>query len=134
MAFATTSDVSARLGRTLTSGEETSVEYLLDAAAAVIADAAGRTEAEIDALDTVPPILRFVSVEITTRALANPNSLDSLSETIGANGYSARFRDAGLTLTATEERLVRGAVRGSSSGSVRVESIASELADYVLGS
>ena len=111
MAFATTSDVSARLGRTLTSGEETTVEFLLDGAAAIIADAAGQTEDYFLELDPVPPILLFVSVEVACRALANPNGLDSLSETVGANSYSVRFRDAGLGLTRDERRQIRALVR-----------------------
>lgn len=124
MAFATTTDVGDRLGRALTDAEVTSVEFLLDAATAVIAEAADENDAWAVALSPVPTIVRVICVELVCRALANPNSLDSLQETLGQHSYSARFReDAGLWLTPREENLIRRATGATRSGSTLVRSI-----------
>lgn len=112
MAFATTDDVGARLGRTLTAGEETTVDYLLDAASQVAADAVGQTVDALEALTPDPPALRFITVELVCRALANPSGLDSLNETVGSYTYGARFRDSGLSLTPAERLALRRAVNG----------------------
>lgn len=124
--FATADDVAARLGRTLNAGETTSVEYLLGAAASVIADAAGKDDGWAITLDPVPTPLKGLSVELVCRALSNPNSLAALREQIGTYQYSAQFRGdqagGGLALTDTETLLVRRAVHGRTSGSVQAES------------
>lgn len=126
MAFATTEDVADRLGRVLSAGEEQSITFLLDGATAVIALAAG---SDSDDIDPVPDLLRFLAVELACRALANPNSLDSLQEQIGQANYSARFRDAGLMLTRTEELLVSQAVNGTLSGSSTPRALQDRLID-----
>lgn len=123
MAFATTTDVGDRLGRTLTAGEETTVDLLLDLATAVIAEGAGQDDDWAAALTPVPTVLKAICIELTCRALANPNGLDSLAESIGQANYSARFREYGLWLTDYEERLVRRAAGSSQSGSALVKSI-----------
>ena len=123
MAFATTTDIADRLGRTLTSGEEQSVELLLDLATGVIAEAAGEDDAWAAALTPVPTLLRAVCIELTCRALANPNSLESLAEGLGQHNYQARFREYGLWLSEHEEALVRRAAGSTTSGSVLVKSI-----------
>lgn len=129
MAFATTEDVGARLGRALTAGEESSVELLLDGATAVIAETAGKDDDWATDLSPVPSMLRFLAVELTCRALANPNALDRLQEQVGSTSYSAAFRTdgGGLLLTKTEELLVRRVVHGRTSGSARVESVTSDF-------
>lgn len=128
MAFATTEDIEARLGRTLTGTEAGSVDLLLEAAQAVIAQAAGKTDEWAETLDPVPAILRFVCVELVVRVLANPEGLRSTSEQLGAYQRSRSFRDAdGLLLTASETRLVRGVTYGRASGSARMKSILDDL-------
>lgn len=128
MAFASTSDVGDRLGRVLSAGEEQSVQLLLDGATAVIAHAAGRDDAWATDLDPVPELIRFLAIEVACRALANPNQLDSLQETLGQASYSARFRDAGLMLTDTEQALVTAALY-TGTGSSRVSSIVDDVLD-----
>lgn len=132
MAFATTDDIGDRLGRTLSAGEEQSVALLLEGAQAVIEDCAGKAEG---AMAEVPSILRFVAIELVCRALANPNQLQGLSEGLGQHNYSARFRDAGLWLTRTEEMLVRRAVHGTTTAGVAVQAAqVEEQHDLIYGS
>ena len=123
MPFATTTDVGDRLGRTLTAGEETTVGLLLELAQGVIADAAGEDDAWADELSPVPVVLKALAIELVCRALANPNSLESLQESLGQANYSARFREAGLFLTPYEESLVRRAAGTTTSGSALVRSL-----------
>lgn len=127
MAFATSGDVSNRLGRTLTPGETTTVDALIEGATAVIAEAVDRDDDWAAALDPVPKIVKVMTVELVCRALANPNQLAALSETLGSFQYSARFRDAGILLTEVEERLVRKAVHGRLSGSAPTQSIVADI-------
>jgi len=113
MSFAEVTDVETRLGRELTTAEEGSVELLLDTATAVIAVAAGKSEAWAAALDPVPAILKGFCIELACRGLANPEGLFSKSETLGSYSYSPGFnRDTpgGLTLTPIERRVIRNAV------------------------
>ena len=110
MPWPTSEDIGARLGRPLSAGEETGVDLLIEGASVVVADAADK---EPDDIDPVPGPLRFLAIEVICRAMANPNSLDSLNEQIGSYQYGARFRaEAGLFLTDHEERRVRRAVFG----------------------
>src|SRR5688500_16488968 len=123
MAFATSADVADRLGRTLTDGEEASVDLLLVLAQGVIAEAAGADDAWAAALSPVPVVLRALTIELVCRALANPNGLDSLAEGLGQHNYQARFREYGLWLSEREEALVRRAAGTTTSGSALVRSI-----------
>lgn len=123
-AFATADDVALRLGRTLTAGEASSVTYLLRMAAAVIADAASKDDGWVVTLDPVPQLLRGLSVELTVRALANPNQLDRLSEQLGNYSMTATFNPQrlGLELTDTEQLIVRRTVYGRTTASAPVHS------------
>lgn len=127
MAFTTTDDIADRLGRDLTTGEQQSVALLIEGAQAVIAAACDKDDDWAAALTPVPKLLRVVAIEVVCRALANPNSLDSLQEGLGQWSSTARFRDAGMMLTPGEELLVRRAVFGTSSGSSRPLSTVDEL-------
>jgi hypothetical protein len=60
-------------------------------AAAIIADAAGKDDGWVVTLDPVPQVLRGLSVELTVRALANPNQLSQLREQLGSYSYAATF-------------------------------------------
>jgi hypothetical protein len=131
VAFATTTDIATRLTRTLTAAEDAAAGLLLEGATGLIADACGKDDDWADSLDPVPSVLRFVCIEAVSRALANPQNVASLQETLGAHSYAVRFRDlqngGGLYLTGHEERMVRRAVFGRTTGSARVESVADEL-------
>ena len=129
MAFATTSDLASRTGRTFTAAQTTTATLLLDLASELIAESTGKTVAQLDADDT--PILRIVCLEIAARSMANPDGLASSNERLGAWAATKNFRDAGMYLTDLEERLVRRAVFGSNSGSSRPTSTATEVYDYL---
>lgn len=134
MPLATSTDIATRLGRALTAGEDAAAEMLIDAVQANIADAADCDSDWIAGLDPVPKLLRAICIEKVCVALANPQGLASMQEQLGQHSTSVRFRDDGLLLTDREERLVRGAVHGATSGSTRVESVIDEIHDNWYGS
>jgi hypothetical protein len=127
MAFASVGDITARLG-VLSKAQEDAAGFLLEGAQAVVEEAAEKTEEELG--ENPPSILRFVTVEVVCRALANPQGLSSQSETLGSYAHTERFSaeaESGLLLTKTEELLVRRAVHGALSGTVQIGSVASDL-------
>jgi hypothetical protein len=135
MALAAPEDVQSRLGRDLTTSEQTSIPFLLDGASEIIAATVDWTVAQIEAINPAPAILKFVAVELVLRALSNPTGVQSVNETLGSYSYAARYRDAGLELTESEERRVRAALRGTApSGSVRIESIVDDVLEHRYGS
>ena len=123
MAFATTDNVEARLGRSLTDAEKGSAEFLIDAAASLVANAVGRDESWAEALDPVPKVLRLIVVESTCRALNNPAGLDSLQEALGDHSHTKTFRRgadaAGALLTKQERELARRTVLGAGLSTMR---------------
>lgn len=136
MAFADATDVATRLGRDLTADEAAQATYLAELATALIAAACDKTDAWAAALSPVPTILSLFCVELVARSMPNPAGLLSLSETLGQYSSTQRFRDAaaggGMALSELEERVIRRAVFGTNSGSVKTESLATELADLYL--
>lgn len=138
MSLATSDDISARLGRALATGETAAVAFLLPAADSVIAAAADITAGNLDA--TAHPVLRYVAVEIVCRALANPQGISNLRESLGQYSSSVQFRDAeiggGLLLSKNEELLVRKAIHGTLTASPRVQGLETDITGgpYVLGS
>ncbi len=135
--FATTDEVAARIGRDLSATETTQTETLLELATGLIADACGRDEAWAAALDPVPPTVRVVCIEATVRVLLNPRGVRSQQEALGAFSHAESFTDspgaAGLTLTPTEQRMVRRAVYGSSTGSAPLGSMLDDAGLCVAG-
>lgn len=131
MAFATVEDVATRLARALSATDAGTAEQLLDAAAAVIADAASKDDAWVAQLSPVPSMLRFLSVELVVRAMSNPEGLASFREQIGVHQFAKNFRagadGGGLMLTPVEELLVRRTVYGRTSGSPTVASVTDDL-------
>lgn len=121
MAFATTNDVSDRLGRDLSEGEAQSVTYLLAAATNVIAAAGELTDEQAVALDPVPNIVQTITVELVVRAIANPNALHSFQEQLGAYSTTAVFRDLDLLLTRNERKVIRKAFSLSSFQALTLE-------------
>lgn len=126
--FATLDDVAHRRGLAgagdLTAEQTASIEFLLPMAAAVIADAAGKDDGWAVTLAPVPQILKGLSVELVLRALANPDSVQAQREQLGQYSISQNFAagQIGMALSDTEVLIVRRAVHGRTSGSVRVES------------
>lgn len=133
MAFADVTDVATRLGRDLTSDEGGQATYLLDLATALIAAACDKDDAWAAALSPVPAILNLFCVELVVRGMANPTGLASVSEALGQYSSTQRFREAaaggGMFLSELEERVIRRAVFGSTTASVKTESLATEVAD-----
>lgn len=132
MAFATTDDIAARLGRdSLTAAELSQATSLIEGATAVIAEAVDKDDAWVAALDPVPNVLRVVTVEAVVRAMANPSGLRSESEQLGSYQHSQSFRDdgGGFWLTTTERMLVRRAVWGALSGSSRPTGVVEQVYD-----
>lgn len=129
MALASTDDIETRLGRGPLSDRQTAqAALLLEGADAVIANAAGVAIAN---LPTDAPLLRFVAIELVCRAMANPDGVDSTREQLGAYSHAADFREAGLLLTDDEEKLIRVAVTGRSSGSAYVRSLVDDALDLM---
>lgn len=137
--FASTSDITTRLDRTLTAGQQAQVALLLAAATTVISDAADKSDSWAATLNPVPQILRFVCIELVCRAMDNPEGLEAFSEQLGAHRTSKSYRKAaqgaGILLTKTEELLVRRAVHGTTTGSAAVQSSqVEEVHDLLYGS
>lgn len=127
MAFATAANVAARQGVAEYTGTDLAqVNALLDAAYDLILDSVGKTAAWAEDEDTtVPDAFQHVSVEVVSRALANPNGARSTSESLGTYSYSQSFQDgvAGFVLTAAEERRLRLALYGRLTASATLGSI-----------
>lgn len=127
MAFATPEDVATRLGRDMTELEAGTVEFLLDGATAVIAEAVDQDDAWATALTPVPTLLRVQAAELVVRAFGNPSGVLSLQETLGQYSHSTRYatvyEGGGLALTPTEELRLRRVVKGQLSGSARLDSM-----------
>jgi len=137
MAFATAEDVATRLGRVLTATEAATAEMLIEAATAVIAEAASKNDAWATALTPVPQFLHFLCVELVVRSMANPEALTRFQEQLGAYSSTKAFQSpasgGGLMLAEWEVNAVRRTVYGTLSGSARVESLADDIADLVFG-
>lgn len=131
MPFATADDVAARLGRNLTDAETTASENLIGTVQALIIDAVDRDSEWADALDPVPGVLKGIVVEKVCGALANPQGIQSMQETLGQHSYAVRFGQGGssLWLTPQEERLARSAVYGTLTGSSTPRALNDRLID-----
>lgn len=118
MAFATTDDVAARLGRYLTIEETARAAALVEAASAAIEVVIGRAQ---DDMDDVPASLQHICVSMTLRALDNPYGFASNSESLGAYSSSQTYNreGGGFLPTQAETQLIRRAVYGTNTGSSR---------------
>lgn len=137
MAFATTADVEARLGRSLTDEETTQAQAVIDDVTGLIADAASRDQDWADALDPVPVALKALCVKKAITAIANPIGLASESETLGQYQHSQTFPRSndgvGVFLTEAEERRVNWAIYGSNSASTAPEAPVDRFVDLSEG-
>ena len=77
--------------------------------------------------------LNTVAVEMVARTFANPNDLQSQSESIGNYSYTNRYnRNApGMVLTKPEELSIAAVVFGGNTASVKVASQADEYAENI---
>lgn len=134
MAFATTSDLETRLGRTFTEAQDAQASMLLDLATSAIAGACDKDDDWAATVTDIPPAVRVVCIEAAVRAMVNPDGVRSRSETLGtytlAESYTTQASGAGLELTDREERAVRRAVFGTSSATVRPDSLIDDLGDF----
>lgn len=131
MAYAEASDIETRLkprlGRTFTEDEMAAAELLCEGASAVIDECHEKGE-----LASPPAVLKFVTIEVVCRAMANPSGLQSEQEGLGAYNHAERYmNDGGLWLKELEEAMVRRAVHGRLSGTSEPSSLASD--ETVLG-
>lgn len=132
VAFATSADVSARLGRDLTDAEVVQVGSVLVSVASQIAAACDRDDDWAADLDPIPAVFVALSVEKAVQAVVNPLGLAAWSKSLGAFSESAtttRASDGGAVLTDADERRVRAAVYGGS-GSARVPSVVDDVLDW----
>lgn len=132
MAFATTSDVSSRLGRTLTAAETDSAALTISIVQSLIAAEAGRDDAWATALSPVPAYFRALCIEKAISAIANPSNIASTSETLGAFSHSEtypRAQDGGALLSDEESTQVRRVIYGSGIASPHLTSFLDDLPD-----
>lgn len=122
-AFASNLDVSKRLGRALSTQEDTNqVPYLLTMAAVVIADAAGYDDGWAASLNPVPNMLRMMSVELVCRTMWNPKGATSLRQQVGSYSIAIARDTPGMALSDAEEMMIRRTVHGRTTASVHVDS------------
>jgi hypothetical protein len=125
-------DVRARVGRELTEDEVTQIEFLGRMATITIYTSLSKPSSWTASGDA-SAYLNVVAVEMVARTFANPDDLQSHSESIGNYSYTNRYnRNApGMVLTSSEELMIRNAVFGTNTASVRLPSQADEYADNI---
>lgn len=133
-AFASVDDLKKRLKRDALDGADADLAtVLLEAATASISVEIDKDETWVERIETVPRMLKFVCVEVAARIFNNPEAAASAQERLGAHSRAVTYREAakggGLTLTDQEKLLVRSAVYGETSASVKTKSHATEIFD-----
>jgi hypothetical protein len=131
--LATVRDIALRLGRYLTESEEVQAASLITSATSNIYAAVDKSPAWVPPADVVG-FLNGLCVELVARAMPNPHALASESETLGAHSvtqaYSRDIPGSGIMLTAAEELATRRIVYGTTTGSARADSLATDLDMY----
>lgn len=117
MALITTTQLTNRLGRTLTATQETQAEAFIDDASALVIQIAQLDTAWTDA--TVPDSVVPVLVSMVRRALENPRGLTS--EQIGNYRWEAAPGSLSIYATTDERRIIRRAAGVLSVGTVTLE-------------
>lgn len=129
-AFASAAEVAARLGRTFTDAEGDQVDMLLQLASLTVAGACDKDAGWVATLETVPPIVRVITIECVVRAFVNPDGARTRQEQLGQYGQTVTYAaaaPAGVSLSAAEERAVRSAVFGGSTGSTRLSGVLEDI-------
>lgn len=132
MAFATATDVQARLGlASLTEEQATQVNYLLDAATGLIAQAADKDDTWAANYDA-PASIQALCVELVTRVFVNPNAAEITDERLGQYELRQQFSvdTAGMMLSEKEILFVRRVVWGTASTSISTEVDSHASVDY----
>jgi len=131
-ALAEVSDVEIRLGRDLTERQTAQADALLRQATTNIYNAADK-DASWQPPAEIEPLLSMLAVELACRAMANPQALGQISESLGAYSstttYPRELPGSGIMLTEVEELMIRRAVWGQNAGTYRPDTDAS---DYML--
>ena len=134
--LAQTSDIATRLGRDLTDAETGQANLLIGFATTTIIAVLG-----CDPMFWIPPapvrpLLSMLCVEMVTRVVVNPEDLQRRRETIGSYTIDEMFAPRamiapGIYPTPTEELLIRNAVFGSNSASVKLRGMVDDYAQVV---
>jgi hypothetical protein len=130
--LATASEVGVMLGRDLSEAEIGQADMMIGIATANILAAVDK---DGDWLPTAAQqtFLNGLCVQLTCRAMANPQGLASQSESLGAHSattaYSRDIPGSGLGLTSPEELAARRVVWGTNSGSAKARSVADDVAE-----
>lgn len=117
MALITTTQLTDRLGRTLTTSQETQAEAFLDDASALVLQIANLDPEWTDV--TLPDAVVPVIVGMVRRALENPRGLTS--EQIGNYQWEAAPGSQSIYATTQERRIIRRAAGSLSVGTVTLE-------------
>ena len=130
--LASLQDVRVRVGRMLSDDEIAQVRFLARQATITIYALLPKPSTWIPEGD-VFDYLNVVAVEMVARTFANPDDLQSRSESIGNYSYTNRYnRNApGMTLTKPEELTLAKTVFGTNTASVKVPSQADEYAENI---
>ena len=125
-------DVQVRVGRDLTDSEAAQAELMGRQATIAIYPLLPKPSSWVPTGD-VYDYLNVVAVEMVARTFANPDDLQSRSESIGSYSYTSRYnRNApGMVLTKPEELTIAQVVFGANSASVKVCSQADEYAENI---
>lgn len=130
MAFATTSDIATRLGRSLTAAEAAMAQQVIDLVTGMIVTAAGQDDAWAAGLDPIPAYYKALCIDRVMRVGVNPELVQSMTEQLGSHSTTRTFpRDAagGVFLTDQELLLVSRFAGSPSSGSARTESLVHDV-------
>jgi hypothetical protein len=130
----TASDVGRRLARDMTDAEVMQCDLLINSATINILACLDRDPTTWTPPAKVKPLLAAMCTEIVTRVIVNPEDLQRRRETIGTYMIDEMFANRGaqapgIAPTQTEELVMRNAVFGTNTGSVKVRSMVNELAD-----
>jgi hypothetical protein len=124
--FAEVGDVGRRLGRDLTSDEFAAAELVIELVTGLIVEFLEEDAEWAAALDPVPSLFRTLCITKAVDALANPENLAAMSETLGAYSHSETFPRSedgvDICLTDYERKQILRLRRGGSFQSVTLES------------
>lgn len=120
-AFAADSDVATRLRRDLSDAEKNAANAVIQLVTGLIAETLNEDDDWAADLDPVPSYYKALCIKKAVAALANPEGVETLAETLGAYSYTTSY-DAGqgvdIELTERERRRILRIARGGSLQSV----------------
>ena len=130
--LASMQDIRMRVGRELTDNETAQIKLLCRLATVTIYSLLPKPSTWLPTGDVLD-YLNVVAIEMVARTFANPDDLQSRSESIGNYSYTSRYnRNApGMALTKVEELALAQVVFGENTASVKVPSQADEYAENI---